>query len=358
MKYNNWLRVIILFFISFFGFSCTSVIYRDTFPSLHDGKYDGETPFLSNYKQFEKLGDNVKLISSMAFYKTYIFKNESYITVDEINSETLKKAGEVEFSDKFISGTATVVYSKNGYVALLTCAHVVDFPDTLINYYADAAGYYSKYVYSISIKINQSNYIPELSQLGNVKVLISNKSLDIALIGKKVDNLISNSIDPFPYKIGDARELQWGTFVYFFGYPLNTKMMTNGIVSSPNKDKYFNFYVDAVLNRGFSGGLVLAIRDGMPNFELVGMVRSLYSDDFYYLTPKHSVDTLRYNLRVPYPGDIYINKRADIKYGVTRILSINAIQNFLKDNDKLLENEGYELQDFFKQHKTRLLKTK
>ncbi|MCK7529466.1 MAG: hypothetical protein MZV64_73895 [Ignavibacteriales bacterium] len=50
-------------------------------------------------------------------------------------------------------------------------------------------------------------------------------------------------------------------------------MVTKAIVSNPSRDESGSFLVDAVVNNGMSGGLVLAIKDGVPNFEMVGMIQ-------------------------------------------------------------------------------------
>ena len=42
------------------------------------------------------------------------------------------------FADQTNSGTGTVIYSNEGKVGILTCAHVVEFPDTIISYFADS----------------------------------------------------------------------------------------------------------------------------------------------------------------------------------------------------------------------------
>ena len=63
------------------------------------------------------------------------------------------------------------------------------------------------------------------------------------------------------------------------------KMITRGIVSNTRDDKSDSFLIDALFNRGFSGGIILAIRDGVPNFELVGMAKSVSAKNEYLLTP-------------------------------------------------------------------------
>ena len=70
-----------------------------------------------------------------------------------------------------------------------------------------------------------------------------------------------------------------------FGYPSGHKMVTKAIVSSPNKDRKGSFLLDAVLTPGFSGGIALAVRDGVPNFELVGLVQLVSGRTTYALGP-------------------------------------------------------------------------
>ena len=67
------------------------------------------------------------------------------------------------------------------------------------------------------------------------------------------------------------------------GFPMNYKMVSNAIVSSPNYDGKGGFLIDAVVNKGFSGGVVLAIKDGIPNFELVGIIRAVPEENEYLL---------------------------------------------------------------------------
>jgi len=123
-------------------------------------------------------------------------------------------------------------------------------------------------------------------------------------------------------------------------------MVTKGIVSSPNKDGKGSFLIDAVFNRGFSGGIVLAIRDGVPNFEIVGLVRSVPAEYEYVLKPVPMNQSIEYNPLIPYTGDIYIDQRASLKYGITRVIAIEAIVEYLEDNEDFLAEKGYLLKQF------------
>ena len=118
-------------------------------------------------------------------------------------------------------------------------------------------------------------------------------------------------------------------------------MITKAIVSSPNLDDNGSFLTDAVINRGFSGGIVLAIRDGVPNFELVGMVQRVPKEDEDFIKPKSLKNDARYNSLVPYQDELYVDRRISLRYGIAKIVSIETILEFIKDTKELLNSNGY-----------------
>jgi hypothetical protein len=66
--------------------------------------------------------------------------------------------------------------------------------------------------------------------------------------------------------------------------------------------------LDAVVNQDYSGGIVLAIKDGIPNFELVGIVQWVSKEDECYLGPVRRKNNQPYNSLVPYNGETYVIK--------------------------------------------------
>ena len=110
--------------------------------------------------------------------------------------------------------------------------------------------------------------------------------------------------------------------------------MTKAIVSSPNRDKYGSFLTDAVSNKGFSGGIVLAIRDGVPNFELVGMMKLIPGCQQYYLTPSKEGEWFELDPNMPFKGDVYAESRVDIIYGVAPAIPAELIVDFLHKTRK------------------------
>jgi hypothetical protein len=122
--------------------------------------------------------------------------------------------------------------------------------------------------------------------------------------------------------------------------------VTKAIVSNPNRDKYGSFLTDAVFNRGFSGGIVLAIRDGVPNFELVGMMKLVPGHQHYYLSPAKEGEQLEFDPNIPFTGDVYAESRVDIIYGVAPAIPAEMIVEFLKSNEETLIDQGYDLRSF------------
>lgn len=94
-------------------------------------------------------------------------------------------ASKVALADNSSSGTAVTVYSENGNVALLTCAHTITFPDTIIAYKYDDLGFATNYIESVSIKEKQVIYVAGFPEGSQVEVLAIDNNADIALIGRK-----------------------------------------------------------------------------------------------------------------------------------------------------------------------------
>ncbi len=323
--------------------SC-STSYEKIYPTLNDGKYDSEFPYKSSSSELERISESVQRINCTAFYKVYHFKEENEISYDQLNENVLKEKAETEaFGNNSLSGTAFTVSSENGAIALITCAHIVSFPDTMIAYRANPDGSASPYIESISIKDKQNIYVAGFPEGSEVELLAKDDQDDIAILGRKYSAQTGFRIPVFPYPLGKSKELEWGTFVYLFGYPINYQMVTKAIVSSPNRDSEGSFLVDAVVNPGFSGGLVLAIRDGVPHFEMVGMVQWVPEEEEIFLAPQKLNGGKTYNAFFPYKGDIFPKQHKNIKYGITKIISVEAIKEFLYKNRLKLKSEGYEI---------------
>jgi len=312
-----------------------------------DGKYDSEFPYRGCSGQLEQISESVRMISCIAYYKSWVFPLAAKVRLQNIHDPFLKEKAEKEvYLNQTASGSATVIYCKNQRIALLTCAHVVYFGDTLITYYQGEDNKQTEYIQSIAVKGRQTNYVAAISGVHNLEILCMDKENDIALIGQILESAVVPLVSVFNYPIGKAKELEWGAFVYLFGYPAGYRVVTKAIVSNPNRDKYGSFLTDAVFNRGFSGGIVLAIRDGVPNFELVGMMKLVPGYQHYYLTPAKEGEQVDIDPGIPYKGDIYAESRTDIIYGVAPAIPVELIVDFLQIHQQELASKGYELRSF------------
>ncbi len=321
---------------------CSSTVYETQIKTDINNKYDTEFPYKDSSPVLEKISETIHRISSIAFYEAYVFDQSANILLSEINEDNLEtKANEKIFFNKTGSGTATVIYSVNRKLALLTSSHIVNYPDTIISYWADKRGVLTDYVKSISFKKNENIYAVGLPELGNLSLLASDRKVDLALLGITFSVDYPGKFPSLPIPIGHASELNWGSFVYIFGFPINYKMVSHAIVSRPNFNNTGEFLIDGVVNRGFSGGLVIAIRNGIPNLELVGIIRSVPKDVRYILKPETLKDNKRYDPLVPYKGDVYLNTLEKINYGIAKVISTETIDQFLEKHKKEISKEGY-----------------
>lgn len=344
--------LVILLFVS-----CSSQnVLEKMLPTLSDGKYDSEFPYRNSSEQLEEISNNIRLINSIAFYTSYVFPEESKLLRRQItNIDFKKKAVQAVFFNKTASGTGTVISSKLGAVVLLTVAHVVSFPDTIYSYFLNSDGSLSSYVQSISIKTKQTNYIPDFPGNGEVEIIICDRNIDVALLGQQYSGNQAFNISQFSFPWGNSSELEWGSFIYVFGFPMNNKMISKGIVSNPTKEKN-TFLIDAVFNRGSSGGIVLAIRDGVPNFELVGLVKSVPAEYQLNVHPFSNLSDIDFNPMIPYKGDLYVEKEQILRTGITRVIGIETVKDFILKNKETILAKGYSIPFLFEtEQKAKLL---
>ena len=321
---------------------CTKKIYDVVYPTLNDGRYDSEFPYKNASKELEEISKSVKMLNYIAYYKAYLFSENQNILQSDINNKRIRDGAidEVYFNEA-VSGTATIVFYDGVKVGLLTCAHIGDYPDTVLTYFESPIGQNKQIIQQIAIKVREHYFVNEIQGDADFEIVVSDKQRDLALLSKRTPSDPFQSIRPFKYPIGESSKLELGSFVYIIGYPMGHKMITKGIVSNTRDNKSDSFLIDALFNRGFSGGIILAIKDGVPNFELVGMAKSVSAKNQYFLTPAPMNGQLQYEPNFTYNGDIYVKKFEDINYGITYTISTDEILKFLKENETLLLQKGF-----------------
>ena len=328
---------------------CSQSVYREVYPTLSDGHYDSEFPYRGCSRQLEEISESVNMLSCIAYYRTYFFMPEERVTADKISADLLEaRARQSVYINSTASGTLTTLQYEDHRILALTCAHVVDFQDTIISYHIGMDRRATPFIRSIAVKEKQSNYATVYPEGGELEVLALDRQADIAFLGKRLNMDPAVALATFKYPLGRAKDLEWGSFVYLFGYPSGYKMATKGIVSNPNKDRRGAFMVDAMFSRGFSGGIVLAIRDGVPNFELVGMIKLVSARSSLVLTPEKDGGDLVFDPTVPYKGEIYVERRTEVESGITQAVSIESIREFLRSQDSNLRSKGYVVRSVLK----------
>ena len=341
---TNYIQLFLFLFlvISLYSCSYSQVTYEKIYPTLKDGKYDSEFPYKGSSDELEHISKTVNRVNATGFYKTFVFNPDDSLTLDDFKYRSFEDlAIETGYTDKSSSGTATTIYSSGGKVALLTCAHVINYPDTVITYAAGESGILTNYIEVILIKDRQVIYVAGFPEGSDLEILALDAGKDLALIGRDYKSASKYSFDVFDFPAGAAKDLEWGTFVYIFGFPMNYQMVTKALVSSPNRDRFGSFLIDAVVNPGYSGGVVLAIKDGIPNFELVGIVQWVPEEKRNVLVPERRMNNKPYSNLIPYEGKSYVQRYSEIKYGITKVISIESVKSFLSKNEEQLKEKGY-----------------
>lgn len=339
MYYDKLIKIIryifLLFLVGSFTVSCkqSEIISDQSF--IQDGKYDSGRNGKSLASSIKSISESVRKLDILTFYKTWEFPKDSSYTKDFI-SKTSPKAIAISSSinNESGSGTAFVVYYHNYLAGFLSCAHVVDYPDTVYTFYDED----QTIVRSMSVIIRQQIFISDLPSGSSVEVIAIDIEKDLAFLKKELDPFDEN-LKPLDFPVGSTDKLEWGSEIYVLGYPLGKLMLTKGIISI---DKSLNkrFLSDALYNRGISGSPVFAELDGNNNFEWIGIASSASAQTVQYLTPKRDIDENVHN-ETAYYGDVFIEDKLLINYGVTYSIPIEEIITFIARNKSTLKEIGF-----------------
>jgi S1-C subfamily serine protease len=309
--------------------------------------YQTGFPVHDTSRELEQAFRSIKRIEVTGYYRTYRFPQTSSIRMTDLQRrDTFLRAVEEFTFDYTKSGTAVIVSATSSRMALLTNDHVIDFPDTIVQYYSDPAepsivDIGEQIVESVSVKINQVNLVYDVIGFYQFHVLVRDSQRDIALLG--TDAIEQDSPGRFStlrFQPGDPTRLSWGSFVYILGYPRGYKMVTRGIVSDPNRDRQGSFLLDGLFNRGISGGVILAVRGDTGELEWVGMARAGSSQTELLLTPeRRKID--EHGILLPYEGKLYIERKPRIDYGITISVPMTSIQDFFSRHERQILRHGF-----------------
>lgn len=312
--------------------------------STADGRYDSHPPVQPVADHLARIGESVKMLSTVAYYRNYIIPASLKLRAEAVGPDVLARfSSGATYTNTTLAASAIILSCRTRRVLLLSTAHVLDYPDTTLAFHADAEGRPGPFVRAVSVKEKQVHYVAILPEGGELDLLALDTSLDVALLGRKFTGDPCITLKPVGVTCGAAGDLEWGTYVYAFGYPSGQRMVTAGIVSSPRRDRNSSFLIDAASNRGYSGGPVVALRDGVPNFELVGIVRQVSAHSSIVLVPERE-DGVEYDPGVPYEGRVFPERQTEIDHGMTQVTSAEVIQEFLESVRPAIEAQGYHLE--------------
>jgi predicted RecA/RadA family phage recombinase len=338
-----------IFKIIFWGLliSCTKTVYITEGTRVVDGQYDSEFPNLPTTDYLHEVNKSIKIINTMSSYKGYEFPLIGGLIESELSDSLIKERALNEiYVNNPASGTATIIYHDNSKIALLTCAHIVMSPDTIVTYLSNKNGDKTPFVQSVYYKVRQNLTISGLPEVKGFEIIAVDEKSDIAVVGKNYKKVqrLTNNVFQFPK--GKAEELKAGTFVYLFGFPRGERMVSSALVGRANRNRNHDFILDAPMHKGISGGLVLALRDGVPNFELVGMVFAVAGERISFLGPAQNQEPIKDELQRLYTGDVYLNSVRQIIYGITYAISIEQISSFFEKNKEVFRGKGFDSERF------------
>ncbi|HKL17865.1 MAG TPA: serine protease [Halalkalibaculum sp.] len=326
--------------------SCASNIpsERPETPEISEN-YTASFPTRDVSDLLQDVRKSVIRISSTGIYRTYIIEGR-LLTKSDLEGVDIEEIATRSFtSNESTAGTAISVYSDKRNVALLTNAHVINYPDTLISY-IDSEGIAPKtYIQSIKIKKNQNNLIYDLPYVGGFEIIDYNQNSDLALLRVNKSEFPDFNAPSLRIPAGNPADLKWGSFVYIIGYPKGYPMVTRGIVSNPGRNEYDDFLTDALFNPGISGGLIMATRNDFRSFEWVGMTNTASADLTKMLVPDPMKSTEYENFDI-YRDSVYVETKTSLAYGITQTIPMKRIIEFLESNERELQRMGFQLSSF------------
>lgn len=326
--------------------SCSSTQPRLSSPSASQSDANGYTTAFPNKNissSLQEIQKSVIRIISISYYDTYTFSRPAF-KMSDIRSQKLKNIASQQFSsEESTAGTSIILNIKdNGEALLLTCAHAVTSPDTLISYFSKKRAVPNTFIQSISIKRRQSNLIFAPSNLSSFRVIADRPVSDLALLSTKFKPDLQAQYRALPIQAGNTQNIQLGSFLYILGYPKGFPMVTRGLASTRGVRPHRFFITDALFNPGISGGLVIASKDNFNSFEWVGVARSATADKETVLVPHPEQENFPRGTLQPYDDTIFVGHKNRISYGITQAIPIDEIRSFISDNQDVIRQYDHQ----------------
>lgn len=322
----------------------------------HDGLYDSQLPAVTTESRqvFDRLFAATVKVTWTPEYRTTHYHHE----LDRNGQPFSDPASPTGF--RLLRGEAGVGVSRDAYSivgtgvliarratgmgvdagVVLTVAHVVTAPDTVRSYLWDERGQPTGALTSISVKVSDFVFITGHSGVhAGATVRKVDREQDLALLTTSIPAAVG-ALEDFRFKVGDSSELDWGNITYLLGYPHGQAQLTWGIVS--RGERAGDFVVGATVNFGYSGGPVIAVRDGLPNLELVGLCKGASTNKIRFIAPNDALgEGVRMTPRLI--EETVVKEVQQIEYGTAFVVPVDAIRRFVLDARDVFTEKGIDV---------------
>jgi len=313
-------------------------------PLVPQAHYQTAFPSTDTSQELEQVLASLVRIRVSWNYETHIFDEASApLEVQLGRPDILTRASDTVQTDQTRAATAVLMGHEDGRSVMVTAAHAVSLPDTIVQFYGSgrATPGALRRVRSVSILTHRANWVVGLPGLEPFQVLATDDVNDLAVIGvERGRDPLPRGTRPLPVPAGDPGRLSWGSFVYVLGFPSGYPMVTRGIVSDPAGTHTGAFVVDGLWNEGVSGGVILAIRGDGSGMEWVGMARAAAARTEPRLRPAEEAMGDREPWE-PYEGPLFLEEARQIQYGITLAVPLDSIQRFLDRHRSRLRAAGW-----------------
>ena len=316
-----------------------------------DGRYDnGMPPALEGTGgAFEHLLDSVLKVIVSTQYEVEQFRHvmDSGVPVRDPLSPTGYRLMGIDRGTeaRSVSGAALLMARVHRAFAsdlgvAITTAHLVDTPDTIRTYWWDEEGNKTDLLKSFRLRRSKEVFMSTRKGVNvRASVIEMDADVDLALLTADLPRgLAEDAMRSFPYSVGNSDELDWGNFVYLVGYPRGKPQLIGGIVSPGGPV----LRIDSSVNFGFSGAPVVAIRDGLPNFELVGLCKEAPATKVKYIEADEALPK-DMPLSDKLLGRLAVAELRQIDYGITYATKVNDIRAFLLRAEDVLIRSGVDV---------------
>jgi hypothetical protein len=225
-----------------------------------------------------------------------------------------------------IRGTGSIVRDEPGGQKILTCLHLVEFPEvTRLEIQSDLTED-GQLLVGIGYRRSQQTFVGRPGE-GQVpaRLLAYSRDDDLALLSAPLShlNMWTSSV---PYRIGQTDELMAGDGVYILGAPRGRFQVTWGIATPESPTL---LHVDTATPPGYSGGLVLATVRETGNLELVGLVTGT-AGQFAQLWYYDDTVVSGSSLADADPAHVIAREEKRFDFGITRCVPADRIDELLK----------------------------